>query len=439
MAAPPQVVPQVRPLICPNCGGTVNLRGYAQTVNAVCEHCQTILDATTPSLRVIQRFQEKQRIQPLIPLGSRGKLGGVLYEVIGFQQRALEADGETYYWSEYLLLNPFQGYRYLTEYDGHWNSGRTLRLLPQPLSGGKKVQLGPDTFKLFQTAVAQTTYVLGEFPWQVRVGESVKVEDFIWVPRMLSAETSSGEVVWSLAEYVLGTEVWRAFSLPESPPAAKGIYPNQPSPYTGKVASAWKTLLWLLLLWFITVIVVMAMMPNKLVFEHEYSFSGANKAEASFVTPIFELPGRPSNVEVTINTNLDNDWASFNFALINDDTGTAYDFHKEISYYHGRDSDGSYSEGSHAERITLPSMPPGKYYLRVEPDMDDALVPAHSMVYRLGVKRGAPDAFWFIIAFLLLFIPPLWISWRSYSFEQARWQESSGETSSSSSTGGEDD
>ena len=70
-------MPQVKALACPNCGGVVQLRGYAQTVNAVCEHCLTILDARTPELAIIQTVQAKQRITPLIPLGSRGKLLGM--------------------------------------------------------------------------------------------------------------------------------------------------------------------------------------------------------------------------------------------------------------------------------------------------------------------------------------------------------------------------
>ena len=48
---------------------------------------------------------------------------------------------------------------------------------------------------------------------------------------------------------------------------------------------------------------------------------------------------------MTINTDLNNDWAYLSLALINEDTGVAYDFGKEISYYYGRDSDGSWSEG----------------------------------------------------------------------------------------------
>ncbi|MEJ7605177.1 MAG: hypothetical protein WKF37_02675, partial [Bryobacteraceae bacterium] len=69
----------------------------------------------------MQQFQSIERFHPVIPLGTRGNLQGTRYEAIGFQMRGIEVDGIQYLWSEYLLFNPYQGYRYLTEYQGHWN------------------------------------------------------------------------------------------------------------------------------------------------------------------------------------------------------------------------------------------------------------------------------------------------------------------------------
>ena len=131
----------------------------------------------TPSLQILQKFEGKQRYQPKIPLGTRGKLPTGEYEAIGFQIRSIEVDGVTYAWAEYLLYNPYKGYRYLTEYNGHWNDIRTLRAIPVPTAKGSKpaVIYGRKTYTHFQTARAQTAFVMGEFPWQVRVGETVQV------------------------------------------------------------------------------------------------------------------------------------------------------------------------------------------------------------------------------------------------------------------------
>ncbi|MBI1895223.1 MAG: DUF4178 domain-containing protein, partial [Acidobacteria bacterium] len=113
LAAPAPL--KVRALVCPNCGGSVALRGYGHSVNAVCEHCLTVLDTTTPSLAVLQKYGKQERIDPKIPLGSRGKLEGAEFEVIGFQVRTITVDGIDYSWSEYLLFHPYKGYRYLSE------------------------------------------------------------------------------------------------------------------------------------------------------------------------------------------------------------------------------------------------------------------------------------------------------------------------------------
>ena len=66
---------------------------------------------------------------------------------------------------------------------------------------------------------------------------------------------------------------------------------------------------------------------------------------------------RDSNLELTISTNLTNNWTYFNFALINSDTGDALDFGREVSYYYGTDSDGRWTEGSAVDVATLSTVP----------------------------------------------------------------------------------
>lgn len=439
-------VPQVRALICPNCGGTVNLRGYAQTLNAVCGNCNTILDTRTPTVTILQTFQTKQRIQPLIPLGSRGKLDGAEYEVIGFQARETASDGITYQWREYLLYNPYRGYRYLTEYDGHWNDAKTIPMLPEFGKSGRKeaASVNGKLFTHFQTAEAQTVYVLGEFPWQVRVGEKVTAKDYINPPEMLSAEITEGEVVWTVAEYTDGKALWSGFKLAGQPPQPQGIYANQPSPSKGRIASVWGMFFKLTVLLFAVMLVLLAIERNEVVFQQNYTFTSHAQGEPSFVTPVFELKGRTAAVQVKIDTDLDNNWAHFNFALINEETGNAYDFGREVSYYAGRDSDGSWTEGSRSGSVTIPGVPAGRYYLRVEPEMDEnspsMRYASQAMSYTLSVKHGAPNMIWFVIAFFLLLIPPIVVTARTIGFENKRWAESDyGSPLASLSSGGNDD
>jgi len=419
--------PQVRSLNCTNCGAPLTIRAGGHTLTVVCERCLTLLDARDPALSVLQTFQARQRVQPLIPLGRRGELRGSTWEAIGFQVREIVVESVAYNWSEYLLYNPFKGFRYLTEYDGHWNFVATLRALPEETTarGRQAVRYLGQTYACFQSASARTIFVLGEFPWQFRVGEAVYVSDYIAPPRAVSAERTQNEVAWSLGEYLPGGEVWKAFKLPGACPPARGIYSNQPSPDGPNARSVWTVCLALVGLLAAMMFLFSVGARQEEVFQSSYTFSTAMKGETSFVTPVFELKGRPSNVEVKVDTDLENDWAYLSFTLINEQSGEGFDFGREIGYYHGVDTDGSWSEGGRDDRVLVPSVPPGRYYLRVEPDMNDEDGKAHSVRYQVKVRRDVPYNPFFWIAGLLLLVPPIFVSLRAAGFEKARWQESS--------------
>ena len=413
--------PQAQGLNCPQCGAAITLRalGHAETV--VCESCHSILDAKDPNLQILQKFEAiTGEARPLIPLGSRGKLRGTDYEVIGFQRRSITVEGVRYSWHEYVLFNPYKAIRYLTEYNGHWNDISVCKELP--VARFSSVMYLGEVYKHFQTSDANTNFVLGEFPWQVRVGEHATVTEYVKPPRVLASEKSANEVTWSLGEYTYGADIWRSFNLPGKPPEAVGVYENQPSPVSENVKGIWAAFLAFAIL----LLVLMAgfdMSSTKgAAFESSYHLNaGEPKGEASFVTDVFNLEGRTSNVEVTTTASVDNSWIYLNYALINQDTEQAWDFGREVSYYHGYDSDGSWTEGSQKNSVVVPSIPPGHYYLRIEPEVD----PKHPPIaYSVEVKRDVPVMGFFGIAFLALLVPAIVITWRSLSFERMRWAES---------------
>jgi len=405
-------------LNCPSCGAPLTLSAAGHSLSVVCAQCHSILDAKDPNLQVLEKFEAKQSIKPVIPLGTRGKFEGAEYEVIGFQVRSTDADDMPDSWDEYLLFNRYKGFRYLTVYNGHWNYVKTVPASPERIQVGKKpgAKLMGHTYVLFDTELATTTYVLGEFPWRVHVGEKNGTKDFIAVPRILSCEITEQETVWSLGEYMTGAQVWQAFQLPGHPPPAEGIFANQPAPFAGQASSMWRVCLNLMAAVILLAIIVYMVAGEESVFQHQYSYAPRAGAEASFVTDTFEVKGHPSNVEIAIHTDLRNNWAYFNLALINESTGQGYDFGREITYYPGDDS-----AGSRNDSVIVPSVAPGRYFLRVEPEMDKN---AQSMIYTLEIKRSVPSAAFFWIAAALLLIPPALTTWRAASFEGRRWSQS---------------
>jgi hypothetical protein len=410
----------VRTLACPNCGAAVMQRGLAWTQVIACASCSSVLDAHDPNLTVLSRFDGAVKIKPAIPLGSRGQWRGALYEVIGFQVMTITVDMVRYSWREYLLFNPYHGFRFLTEYDGHWNDVVTLRALPASVKGGGgAVTYHGHTYKHFQTATATTTYVLGEFPWEVRRGDAVTASDYVDPPRMLSSESAERETNWSLGEYVEGKEIWRAFKLPGSPPPVRGIFANQPSPHATR-GSLWPVFGLLAGLLLLLMLARLVTAGNATVYSGTRDFTRADSGNAAFVTPTFELRGGEANVSVELETDLDNSWMYVNYALINESTGAAYDFGREVGFYSGYD-EGNWTEGSRSDKARIGGIPGGRYFLRVESELPPEARTVHGS---LTVRRDVPSFLPFLLALLALLVPPLFLTFRSYGFEVKRWAES---------------
>ena len=417
--------PAVASLSCPQCGAAIELRTLDQALSVVCASCGSILDARDPNLHVLQEFKARQKFTPQIPLGTRGTLKGKKWEVVGYQVRGATIDGTTYYWEEYLLFNPYEGFRYLTQYDGHWNDVQVVKAAPaESMSGGRPtVTLHGETFKHFQTATAETYFVLGEFPWQVRVGDKAVTRDFVSPPRMLSEEQTPEETTWSLGTYTPAAQIWSAFGLPGKPLRPRGVYANQPDEFMPRAGSMAKRYLLFAAVIVGLLLIRLVTASRETVFATNTAFfRPADPADSlAFVTPAFTVRGRTADLEVTTEAQVDNGWAYFDYALVNEATGTTYEFGREVSYYHGTDSDGNWSEGSRRDRAMLPSVPAGQYFLRVAPE---AQVPTEFLEYRIVVRRDVPTFTPYLIALALLALPPIFMALRAWGMESTRWKES---------------
>jgi len=416
-----QTVP-VGALKCRNCGAPLVIRAAGQSQSVVCGSCGSIADATDPNVAILQQAKKTERITPKIPLAASGDWHGARYEVVGFQRRTITVDGTDYSWDEYVLFNPQQGFRYLSEYDGHWTDIAVIDEKPKGGGGGQKDvrELNGRAFKHFQEAEARTTFVLGEFPWVVRVGERVRTNDYTAPPFLLSSEGTGKETTWSLGTYVKGDALWRAFSVAGEAPKPVGVYVNQPSPFAEKRGAYWGMFTVVVAL-VIVAALVRATTSGRPVFDGQYVFD-PTLSNPAFVTDPFTLDGRPSSVKLSFNTNLTNNWMYLNLALINQDTNVALDFGREVEYYYGVEDGEPWNSGSQRGSVVVPTVPAGRYYLRVEPE-GDATRPT-PVAYSIRIERDTPVWWLYGGALGLLALPPLWITWRHYGFEQRRWAES---------------
>ncbi len=411
-------------LQCPQCGGPLEIRAPDQTQRIACPYCGSLLDATR-DLKVLEVLS-RPPIQPLVPLGSTGTIGGVAWTVIGVMERSVTVEGTRYPWTEYLLYEAGRGFRWLVESSRHWS-------WVEPVNPGDVDEGGPryggETFAHFQSGNAVVDAVLGEFYWTVARGDQAATDDYVKPPHMLSRERvaeeggRTGELTWSYGTYTPPGEVWSAFSLPGVPPEPEGVGPHQPSPYREAAKASWKTAVWsvlaiLVLFLGIEVAGGRPVEEMRVGIPHD-AVSGAPES-ARFLGPFsVETDG---NLQVKVSAPVANSWIYLDGALINEDTGEVDDFDVEVSYYFGRDSDGSWSEGGTSATRFIPAVHPGRYTLRLEPQWEAGQAPPTD--YTVTVKSRVPRFTYAFLAMLAVVLWPVLLSWKWFRFEVARWSES---------------
>lgn len=237
-------------LSCPHCGGSLDLKAPDKALRVTCPFCDALLDVNEGNLVYLTTLS-KQKVEPLIPLGTVGTLRGREFTVIGFLRRSVTFEGKNYYWTEYLLYHAVDGFFWLTNSDSHWNFVESVPF-GEVKGNADRVTYREMTFRVFQRAVATVRNVQGEFYWKVSVGETVEAEDYISPPYMLSVESTGDtranrEVNVSLGTYVPAEEIAAAFKLPALS-AGFGVAPNQPNPTDYSVFLTWPIVVGVLVL-----------------------------------------------------------------------------------------------------------------------------------------------------------------------------------------------
>jgi hypothetical protein len=420
----------VRALNCPNCGGTIALRAAGNTVSIVCEHCGSTLDATRPDLQLIARASVAMR-RPLIPLGTRGTLDGVAWEVVGYQERT---DGEVG-WSEYLLFNPYEGYAFLSDDGRRFSLSRLLTALPD--YDGAQLTVEGRGFKRFgETYPVRTTFVVGEFYWRAAAGETVDETDYVRPGTMLACEESGRERNWTRLEMLDWGVAERAFGLPLREKHYRGTpAPHEPSPYRTAMRDA---LLVAGLALAACLVIAIGTAGSNRVLQRDLQIRTDGVTQTAVLGPI-KIPSPRERVRVQGRANgLDNQWLDLDYSLVNRQTQQAYGAYAVAEYYRGRDSDGAWSEGDPSPDTGFASIPRGTYDLVVEAKANkwtDPKAPAQltgifgtseqpataaTVPVTLSVDRGGGFAGPFFLALLAILVWPL-IAWgRHATFEHRR-------------------
>ena len=397
--APPASPARTKAIRCPSCGGNITLRALGQSVMVACPYCRSQIDVSQPEIRLIRAYQEAAA-QLRIPLGTRGSLRGQLFEVVGAMQRRDARSG--YGWEEYLLFNPYVGFRWLVCDEDHWSLGHAVKDTSTIVSTGV-LHYGGHVYRRYATGICHVEWVVGEFYWRVSAGDRAETSDYVAPPLMLSREKAASEVNWTQLEYIAPKEIEQAFGIDCPVPAELGA--NQPNPAARALHSV-APVMWIALLVLVVVQIVSATLARDATYPvGSYDFPRSPGQEDQVFGP-FKLASSHSVNELVATAPLSNAWIELSGSLVNVDTGKSYDFTDAFQYYHGVDSDGSWSEGSTRSAALLTRVPAGDYKLVVagEGGSDQGrpshlgfarLSPRHPLVAeflaRGPVDRGLPD------------------------------------------------
>jgi hypothetical protein len=431
---------KVEKLSCSRCGGALNLVAPDSAQRIVCPNCGALHDISEGNLQYLETVKPRPG-SLLVPLGQQGTIDGHEYVVAGFMERYVTLD-EKYFWTEYLLFNPkSKSYAWLVDSDDHWSYVLSLNagdVSDQDRPGAARtIQSSGRNYRLFSDATATVSYVVGEFYWRVEVGETARAVDYIAPPlgisKEISGQSGSEEINYSSARYMAPADVEKTFSVSGLPrPSTVGMMQPHEGAHVGKT---WASLVAALLL----VAIVLALRPAPTVFSESFRFdqqgdwSDSTTAAATdpattrshpagtattFTKPFTLSGGR--NVEIDGYAGVNNEWLYVSGDLFNEKSGMIESFELPIEWYEGYDGGEHWSEGGRERKAYLAAVPAGTYSLRLEGQWEPNKTPPAVLI---KAREGAFRWPYFLVAFVLISLPPIVLLGRRGSFETQRWSD----------------
>lgn len=412
-------VVQAKSVQCASCGATVPVATQEKPVlTAGCATCGAVLHLDEAEVRVVGTPDTKVGFP--FAVGDRARLLDGHYEVMG-RLHYVEMDGSRT--REYLLWSEEDGYLWLEEYDRHYHVYRPTqkgpRLATLRMAGpGSKVDCGEGTYRFFESGIMRLTYVDGALPWLAELGDTQDYYTLIDPPRVYSVEiTENREMERFTGTWIPPKEVFEAFGKSTRYDAPDGVGAGQPNP-VGPTGT------WSMRMFFAFAALnfflacgtfgsgTPVLQANLVAEELQGQVAGA-RIVGEWVSEPFRVPANARVLGMHYDTNVSNDWASVAAELLVDDVAVGA-LESDIEYYSGRDSEGSWSEGSRSGSAYAVAPPPGEYRVRVSMDANRRT--------RVSVKVTVGDTLtrWPMLAGIGMGLLGFFILLRRQIFEQRR-------------------
>jgi len=454
---------------CKKCQKPIQILDQAQTCFVGCSHCGAYYEVNRinrKGSRFIRKFSVDYscKTDPVWALATRITLRETKYALIAFVVK--KEENKNVYWREYTLFNPIHGYAFLAEYNGHWILLKAATEHPaaecfNTRAGRKTVKAGDGNYRWYHQYKAQVVYAQGEFSYNVTrvvqcteyvrppylmtreaqlisqtrrmTPQEVSGNELLAHMRRMGSETTpmiqeviEGELCWYKGEYLSPEEVSEASPEMTSLPQRIGVGACQPNPHKRRYReSAILSLLAILLLVLLDSLLTTSAKETEEVLRESYFLQDsflyntyAPAKEKPIITPSFSMAEEDRNIEITLNSPVDNSWFEAEITLVNEQTGAEQYLNMGVEYYHGNENLESWSEGTIWATEMLSAVPAGHYHLMIVPTK-----PTQTANFEVVVNKNVPTGSNFWITLIIISIVFIYYYIRYLGFEVQRWKE----------------
>ncbi|WP_170423989.1 DUF4178 domain-containing protein [Ruegeria arenilitoris] len=420
--------PELLSINCTCCGAGLDVLGGSRVVVQVCPYCGSELDAQD-NYRILRQFTGLKRPVTPFSLDQKGTLYGVEFTIIGLMERQERWAGRLYSWVDHQLFSPTHGYAWLTLDSDHliftrryrgsaWMSEQWVETAEHPPT----VTTEHGRFKYYETATSSVTYVEGEFTWRPRVGEKTTTISAMSDDAMLDFSTTGSEREIYRSVYVPKAQAEAAFGVEMDlkPYRVHALQPLVKGPNYEFLRNAAFV--------FGAVCLIMAF-----VLTTRTGYPVLRNFNVDFRSLPVEIPiplqADSQLTRISFLGDVRNSWAYLDLEL-RDPTGEpVFEAGRMIEYYTGRDSDGTWGEGTQRASLTFRPEQTGDYTLVMDVpeqgvwnDRSADRVPSRPFSnLRVDVTSGLSSGLWALVlagAFGLLF---LFQFGRKHLHQRARW------------------
>jgi hypothetical protein len=406
---------------CVACGKPYEGPRVKTTTMVVCDSCGTALELDEAETRVVGQNVGKTPVFTF-RIGLPITIEGIRYEVMG-RLLYVEIDDQIPDTSfDYVLYNPENGYAFLSEYRGHFTVARVTHgrvEIPSPPSAKKRVQVGSDAFKVFESGEVTLKWVDGAIPWKATVGETTRYTHLVKPPEFVDEEIKGKERELFRGRYLTREELATAIPDEVDLPDPRGVYscqPYEPSHWLqglGRIAAIFAALN--------VVLFLDSLIADKNTLVLQETITAEQYAQEHLTGP-FQVSHDGAICRLRGKSPLKNSWLAVDFAVVDASDRVISEFSGDASYYYGTDSDGSWTEGSRSFSSYFKVKKAGTYRLLLRGQGGSGYNgPAGKEPLQIMVTTDNTMSWYFVFPLIMCGLMAMLQPCLRYLFELRRW------------------